>query len=146
MNPPAPSRAGRCSATLRVGRGAGIVLRMRRYFISLLFATIAGCASAPQSPSAPQPPPAPSRPADPNRLIGLSAAELVARLGSVPALQIREGSGTKLQFRTADCVLDAYLYPAPLGGLPRVEYVDTRSPSGADRNEQQCLLDFQRSS
>ena len=54
-------------------------------------------------------------------LIGLTAAELVQRLGS-PALQIREGQSLKLQFRSPSCILDAYLYrPAGGQGAERVD-------------------------
>lgn len=110
---------------------------MRRLFLSLtLF--LAGCASAPQTT------PEPARPAiRPTGLVGLSGQEIANRLGLVPTLQIREGNGTKLQFRTRSCVLDAYLYAPARGGQPLVEHVDTRSPSGADYPEISCLAEFQ---
>ncbi len=62
----------------------------------------------------PHAPPAAAAPQSPQRLIGLTAGELIQRLGQ-PALQVREGPGLKLQFRGRSCVLDAYLYP-PAGG------------------------------
>lgn len=70
-------------------------------------------------------------------IIGLTADELVRRFGT-PALQIREGQSLKLQFRSAQCVLDAYLYPS--GQAPhRVTYVDTRNRALADVDQALCV-------
>ena len=72
-------------------------------------------------------------------LIGLTASELGARFGA-PKFQVREGSGTKLQWSENGCVLDAYLYPPPNGqGVPRVAHVDARNPSGVDLHIDSCL-------
>jgi hypothetical protein len=71
------------------------------------------------------------------QLIGLTAADLVGHLGS-PALQVREGTSLKLQFRSRRCVLDAYLYPSTNGAL-RVTYVDTRLPSGTGTDQAACI-------
>ena len=110
---------------------------MRRLALSLAF-VLAGCAATP-----PPPAPEPVKPVTrPTGLIGLTGQEVAHRLGVVPTLQIREGNGTKLQFRTRSCVLDAYLYPPARGGQPLVEHVDTRSPSGADYPEVSCLAEF----
>ena len=113
---------------------------MRRIVIAAsLF--LAGCATAPQKPE----PPSPTTPSPHSRsdLLGLSAGELVQRFGN-PSLQIREGSGLKLQFRRRGCVLDAYLYAGPSGGgIERVSHVDTRYPSGADMNQQSCIAALQ---
>lgn len=69
----------------------------------------------------------------------MTANELAEHFGR-PRLQIREGSGTKLQFAGPGCVLDAYLYPAPSGqGLPRVTHVDARNLQGVDVNLQNCI-------
>jgi hypothetical protein len=121
---------------LRAALGVGIVRAMRR--LSLSFALVlAGCASTPE------PTPEPARPVvRPTGLIGLTGQEIANRLGIVPTLQIREGNGTKLQFRTRNCVLDAYLYPPARGGQPLVEHVDTRAPSGADYPEVSCIAAF----
>jgi hypothetical protein len=101
---------------------------------------LAGCASTPT----PQPTPAVVTPSTPrsSELLGLSSGELVQRLGN-PALQVREGAGLKLQFRRRGCVLDAYLYAAPGGGIERVSHVDARHPSGADMNQQSCIAALQ---
>lgn len=104
----------------------------------LLFATlfVAGCATAPQ-----QPQPTPVAPTRQIRgdLIGMTAGEIVQRLGT-PALQIREGSSLKLQFRNPSCILDAYLYSGAGGSGPeRVTYVDARLRSGADTDQRGCV-------
>jgi hypothetical protein len=111
---------------------------MRRIFIASTL-VIASCAPRPQ-----QAPPITSQPQpqvqERGGLSGLTPNELVARLGS-PALQIREGTSVKLQFRNPGCVLDAYLYPST-GGQLRVTHVDTRLPSGAPTNQAACMLAF----
>ena len=110
---------------------------MRRSILALpLF--LAGCAARPPVPAEIAPPvPAPQSPVISRQLIGLTATELVGHFGS-PALQVREGTSLKLQFRGKICVLDAYLYPSQ-GGALRVTYVDTRATSGADSNQAACI-------
>jgi hypothetical protein len=72
-------------------------------------------------------------------ILGLTASELVGHFGN-PALQVREGVGLKLQFRSNRCVLDAYLYsPESGGGVQRVTYVDTRLPSGVATDQAACI-------
>ena len=97
---------------------------------------VAGCVTAPQQPVA-QPAAAPL-PQVRSGVLGLSAAELVAHLGN-PTLQVREGAGLKLQFRSTRCVLDAYLYAPPGGGVERVSHVDARLPSGVDTDQAACV-------
>ena len=111
---------------------------MRRFLALSLLLFAAACAPRPQAASVPAvtPPPPPPRPQ--SSLYGLSSQDLVGHFGK-PALQIREGSSVKLQFRGQRCVLDAYLYPARDGQL-RVTYVDTRGPSGADMDQAACIL------
>jgi hypothetical protein len=69
--------------------------------------------------------------------MGLTPNELVGHFGS-PALQVREGTSLKLQFRGRRCVLDAYLYPST-GGAMRVTHVDARLPSGVDADQAACI-------
>jgi hypothetical protein len=117
---------------------------MRRLLVaSTLF--LAGCATRPQ-PQPVVPAPVVPRPQAPSGLVGVTAAELIQRFGT-PALQIREGTSLKLQFRTRTCVLDAYLYPgASGGGMLRVSHVDTRAPSGSDYNQAACISALDASS
>jgi hypothetical protein len=111
--------------------------RVRRF---LIFAAslVAGCATAPPAPE-PQPTPVTQAPPERGDLVGLTASELVQRLGT-PALQIREGQSLKLQFRAPSCILDAYLYlPASGQGPERVTHVDARLRSGVDTDQRGCV-------
>ena len=99
--------------------------------------SLAACASRPSAPVA-QPVLTAPTPQTDRGLRGLTANELVGHFGT-PALQIREGTSLKLQFRGRQCVLDAYLYPQS-GGTLRVTHVDTRTPNGADTDQAACIL------
>ena len=71
-------------------------------------------------------------------VIGRTAAMLTARFGAA-ALDIREGTARKLQFESASCILDAYLYPPAAGGEPIVTHIDARSPDGRDMDRASCV-------
>ena len=112
---------------------------MRRLVIALsLF--VAACATAPEQPVQQPTVVTPQQP--PQRrssIIGLTTSELVGHFGN-PALQVREGTSLKLQFRSQRCVLDAYLDPSsPTGGVLRVTHVDARAPSGVDTDQAACI-------
>jgi hypothetical protein len=109
---------------------------MRRIVLaSTLF--LAGCAAR-QLPPEPQVPQITATPQTTRSgLVGLTAQELVGRFGN-PALQVREGTSLKLQFRGRSCVLDAYLYPSQ-GGVLRVTHIDTRAFSGLDTDQAACI-------
>jgi uncharacterized protein YceK len=111
---------------------------MRRLLIFTVV-LLSGCATAPEAPK-PQPvTPVVQAPPERGDLVGLTAGELVQRLGT-PALQIREGPSLKLQFRAPSCILDAYLYLPPSGqGLERVTHVDARLRSGVDTDQRGCV-------
>ena len=108
--------------------------------------SLAGCMSGvPEQPQEIQSAPVVAAPRVPGSLIGMSAGELIQRMGQ-PALQVREGPGLKMQFRGRSCVLDAYLYPTPQGGLPeRVTHVDTRLQNGSDTPQPACIASLARS-
>ncbi len=110
---------------------------MRR-FIPAAVLLLAACAPRPQQAPAPRPAVTTPAPQSIASLVGETAGGLVQRFGN-PALQVREGSGLKLQFRRRGCVLDAYLYAPPTGGVQRVTHIDTRYASGADANQQTCV-------
>ena len=110
---------------------------MRRLLTLSLALVLAGCAARPQQPATVTPP-AP-QPIESGSLTGLTAQELVARFGT-PALQIREGTSLKLQFRGPRCVMDAYLYPSGGSGTLKVTHVDTRLPSGGDMDQAACIF------
>jgi len=87
---------------------------MRRSVLALIL-FVSACAPRTETPP---PQSAPSAPAPrTSQLIGLTQPQLTSLLGA-PALQIREGTSLKLQFRAPSCVLDAYLYDA--GGWNKV--------------------------
>jgi len=112
---------------------------MRRLILASTL-VLAACATRPQEPVVQAPPPATVRPAQVRSVIlGLTASELVGHFGN-PALQVREGVGLKLQFRSNRCVLDAYLYGPETGtGVQRVTYVETRLPSGVATDQAACI-------
>jgi hypothetical protein len=112
---------------------------MRR-LIALSFVLLVGaCAPRLQQVSAPPLPVPQPQPQDQGSLTGLTAQELVGRFGA-PALQIREGTSLKLQFRGRRCVMDAYLYPSGTSGALKVTHVDTRTPTGSDFDQAACIF------
>ena len=111
---------------------------MRRLLVLSAMLILAGCATRPQETPAPAPTPVP-QPEETSSLVGLTPQELVGRFG-VPALQIREGSSLKLQFRGPRCVMDTYLYPSGGSGALKVTHVDTRLPSGGDIDQAACVF------
>ena len=111
---------------------------MRPIIALSLVLAVAACAPRPQQAGTPPPPVQPEA-EEPNSLTGLTAQELVGRFGT-PALQIREGSSLKLQFRGPRCVMDAYLYSSDGSGLLKVTHVDTRLPSGGDMDQAACIF------
>ena len=116
---------------------------MRRS-IAFLVLLAAGCAPRPQVSTTSSPPVVVPQAEEPNSLAGLTSQELIGRFGA-PALQIREGTSLKLQFRGPRCVMDAYLYPSGNGGTLKVTHVDTRAPSGADVDQGSCIFALRRS-
>lgn len=108
---------------------------------------LAGCV-APTSggPPAPhRPTPSPSfNPAGLQSVLGHSAKALERAFGT-PDLDIREGSARKLQFSSAVCVLDTYLYPPARGGEPVVTYIDARLPDGRDIDRASCVAALEKS-
>jgi hypothetical protein len=113
---------------------------MRRLIALSLTLTVAGCATRPQ-PQAEVPPVQSPTTREPRGVIGLTAQELVGHFGN-PALQVREGTSLKLQFRGHTCVLDAYLYPQT-GGALRVTHVDTRTLAGYDSDQAACIASLE---
>ena len=111
---------------------------MRIILTSALALVLAGCAATPKPAPTPERAVVPAPAREYGALIGLDANALSARFG-LPRLQVREGPGTKLQFAGGSCLLDAYLYPAPGGGSPRVSHVDTRGRDGRSVDQANCI-------
>lgn len=118
---------------------------MRRSSALVLIPFAASCAPRPEAAPAPPTPVVQVQPEAGNILTGLTAQDLVGRFGS-PQLQVREGNSVKLQFRSQDCVLDAYLYPSGNAGTLKVVHVDTRRPSGADIPQAACTFSLRNTS
>ncbi len=103
--------------------------------------SLAACAGGGgERPAAPAPTrPVAATPTEPlSAGIGRSAAQLQALLGA-PALDVREGTARKLQFRSPLCVIDFYLYPPRERAEPVVTHIDARRPSGEDFDRASCL-------
>ena len=110
---------------------------MRRLLALSLSILVAGCATAPTAPVQQPQQPVQQTPTVRSEIIGMTAPELIHRLGT-PALQIREGESLKMQFRSPLCVLDAYLYPS--GNTPyRVTHVDARTRSLGNVDQALCI-------
>ena len=92
-------------------------------------------------PAAPVPIPLPT--AGLQAVMGQDAAALVRAFGQ-PDADVREGSARKLQFSSAICVLDAYLYPANDGAEPRVTWIDARQRDGSTIDRASCAAALSR--
>jgi len=112
---------------------------MRRLIALAVLSSLAACAPRPQAVSTPSPPVQTPAPETGNALTGLTTQELVGRFGA-PALQIREGSSLKLQFRGRRCIMDAYLYPSGSSANLKVTHVDTRNLTGGDMDQAACIF------
>ena len=112
----------------------------KRLFAPASLAVLASCASGGGRPPAPEPvrPVVATRTEPLSAGVGRSAAQLEQLLGS-PALDVREGSARKLQFRSPVCVIDFYLYPPRAGAEPVVTHIDARRPTGEDFDRTSCL-------
>jgi hypothetical protein len=111
----------------------------------VLFATavsLTGCMARAPEPEPVKPAVVVPAPQVRSGLIGMSAGELIQRMGQ-PALQVREGPGLKLQWRGRSCILDAYLYLQ--GNAERVTHVDTRLSNGNDTSQPACIASLTRS-
>ncbi|HEX8216106.1 MAG TPA: hypothetical protein VF577_01460 [Allosphingosinicella sp.] len=119
---------------------------MKRAALMAVAALVGGCAPravgevapAAAAPVRPKAPPPTRAVIGLESVIGRTAAALSAQFGA-PGLDIREGAARKLQFESATCVLDAYLYPPAAGGEPIVTHVDTRLTDGRDVDRASCV-------
>lgn len=77
-------------------------------------------------------------------VMGQDAAHLTRTFGT-PDADVREGTARKLQFSSAICILDAYLYP-PAGSSaePRVTWVDARQRDGSSIDRASCVAALNR--
>lgn len=108
------------------------------------FALLAACGPVPKpAPIAVAPPPTPIRITGLERVIGQDARALVSLFGRADQ-DVWEASARKLQFGSAICIMDAYLYPPAKGKEPLVTYVDARQPDGKPIDRASCVAALTR--
>ncbi|KQN93737.1 hypothetical protein ASE95_02075 [Sphingomonas sp. Leaf231] len=76
-------------------------------------------------------------------VMGQNAAHLTQTFGQ-PDADVREGTARKLQFSSAICILDAYLYPSNGHAEPRVTWVDARQRDGSSIDRASCVAALNR--
>lgn len=77
-------------------------------------------------------------------IIGKGAPSLIRQFGSA-RIDLSEGDARKLQFISANCVLDIFLYPATRGATPAATHVEARQRiGGADTDRAQCVDEVER--
>lgn len=117
---------------------------MSRNFSLAGLVLLASCAPPPKpQPIAVAPPPAPIRLTGLERVIGQDARALVTLFGAADQ-DVWEASARKLQFGSAICIMDTYLYPPGRGKEPLVTYVDARQPDGRPIDRASCVAALTR--
>lgn len=105
---------------------------------------LAACGPVPKpAPIAVAPPPPPIRITGLERVIGQDARALVSLFGRADQ-DVWEASARKLQFGSAICIMDTYLYPPAKGKEPLVTYVDARQPDGKPIDRASCVAALTR--
>jgi hypothetical protein len=115
---------------------------MKKAVALVLLATVAGCAAPVTHPTAGAAPAVSYTTVGLERVIGQNAGGLIDLFGQ-PDADVREGTARKLQFGSAICVLDAYLYPKR-SAEPRVTYLDAREPDGSAIDRASCVAALTR--
>ncbi|MGK6324925.1 hypothetical protein ACMGDM_17820 [Sphingomonas sp. DT-51] len=116
----------------------------RRLAALLAALAAAGCtATAPTTAPRPQPVAAALPSVGLESVIGQNAAALVRSFGP-PDADVREGTARKLQFSSAICILDAYLYPPSGGGEAKVTWADSRQRDGRAIDRASCVAALTR--
>ncbi len=125
---------------------AGSARTKMAVMLVLATAMLAGCTTSGSAISTrPDTTPVPTTirsPAGLDRVMGREANALVALFGQ-PDADIREGAARKLQFTSAACVLDAYLYPRGTAA-PVVTHIDSRQPDGSPIDRASCIAALTR--
>jgi hypothetical protein len=116
----------------------------RRVAALLPALAIAGCtATTPTSAPRPRPVAVAMPSMGLESVMGKNEAALVRGFGQ-PDADIREGQARKLQFSSAICILDAYLYPPEGGGEAVVTWVDSRQRDGRAIDRASCVAALAR--
>lgn len=74
-------------------------------------------------------------------VMGKDARTVIGLLGK-PVSDVREDKARKLQFTSAQCIVDAYFYPPTEGREPLVTWVSARVPEGRDAERNSCIASF----
>lgn len=78
-------------------------------------------------------------------IIGQPASALTSRFGTA-RIDLAEGDARKLQFRSANCVLDIFLYPLTAGRSPVATHIETRlRRGGMSTDRAACIAEVERS-
>jgi hypothetical protein len=122
--------------------------RMIRRSLLILAPTLALAACTTPATQTGSPAPIAEKPANMHeaglqRVVGKTAAELIALFGPAD-LDGREGQARKMQFVGPACVLDTYLMADKTSSEPVVTYVDARLPSGDDIDRASCIAALSR--
>lgn len=80
---------------------------------------------------------------DPDKLVGLDPTQVTGLLGPAD-FRRDDGPAQILQYRSASCVLDLFLYRADGGGDFRVTYIEARDRSLAKLAPKTCLASVVR--
>ena len=103
-----------------------------RFLLPLATLFLAACATTPRAPVESPRPVTPALQPVRTDLSGMTETQLTARFGTA-SFRVREGSGLKLQWQNASCVLDTYLYPPVSGaGVATVLHADARRPGSGE--------------
>ena len=113
-------------------------MTLSRLIPLLPIALLAACAPTRQTRSVNAPPPPIRIEAGLDRVLGKDGRALISLFGA-PDRDVREEPARKLQYASAVCVLDAYLYPPGPGREPLVTHVDARLPTGEDIDRASCI-------
>ena len=117
--------------------------RACRLILPFALALLGGCATTGTTGGAARAPLIPIPQTGLTHIVGQDAAALVRQFGQ-PDADVREGTARKLQFTSAICVMDAYLYPPTQGAEPRVTWVDTRQRDGSSIDRASCAAAIAR--
>ncbi|PZQ61289.1 MAG: hypothetical protein DI544_06950 [Sphingomonas taxi] len=117
---------------------------MKPFAPAALLLPLAACATTPAArPAAPRAVAVALPTVGLEAVMGQDAAALTGTFGQ-PDADVREGTARKLQFSSAICILDTYLYPPKPGEEARVTWVDARQRDGSAIDRASCVAALTR--
>lgn len=127
-------------------RNSFAMLCLSALLVSACSTTSGGTSTSVRTAPAPGNVPAPTilREAGLDSVIGKGASSLTRRFGSA-RIDLSEGDARKLQFISASCVLDIFLYPLERNATPVATHVEARQRvGGGDANRAGCIADVEQ--